>query len=145
MSEAGCPAVADPGAKIVEIAHEKGVQVVPLVGPSSILMALMASGMNGQSFVFHGYIPKEKNERKKFIRRMENDARSQSQSQIFMETPFRNNQLLEEVLSVCNSDTRLCIAKGISTKQEKIITRPISRWIKALPNLHKVPTVFVLI
>jgi len=144
ISEAGCPAVADPGAAIVEIAHEAGIQVVPLVGPSSILMALMASGMSGQSFVFHGYIPKDKGERTRFIRRMESDAKSKKQSQIFMETPFRNNQILEEVLTTCSSLTKLCIACNISTPGEKINTKTIQEWKKSQVDLHKKPTVFVL-
>ena len=144
ISEAGCPAVADPGAAIVNLAHEAGIQVVPLIGPSSILLALMASGMSGQSFVFHGYIPKDKGERTRFIRRMESDAKSKKQSQIFMETPFRNNQILEEVLGTCSSLTKLCIACNISTSGERIITKTVQDWKKSQIDLHKKPTVFVL-
>lgn len=144
ISEAGCPAVADPGAAIVNLAHEAGIQVVPLIGPSSILLALMASGMSGQSFVFHGYIPKDKGERTRFIRRMESDAKSKKQSQIFMETPFRNNQILEEVLSTCSSLTKLCIASNISTSGERIITKTVQDWKESQIDLHKKPTVFVL-
>jgi len=144
ISEAGCPAVADPGAAIVNLAHEAGIQVVPLIGPSSILLALMASGMSGQSFVFHGYIPKDKGERTRFIRRMESGAKSKKQSQIFMETPFRNNQILEEVLSTCNVLTKLCIACNISTSGERIITKTVQDWKKSQIDLHKKPTVFVL-
>ena len=144
ISEAGCPAVADPGAAIVNLAHEAGIQVVPLIGPSSILLALMASGMSGQSFVFHGYIPKDKGERTRFIRRMESDAKSKKQSQIFMETPFRNNQILEEVLSTCSSLTKLCIASNISTSGERIITKTVQDWKESQIDLHKKPTVFIL-
>lgn len=144
VSEAGCPAVADPGAQLVQMAHDKGINVVPLVGPSSILMALMASGMNGQSFVFHGYLPKETHAKKRMIRTMENDARTLGQSQIFMETPFRNNQLFEDVCSTCNNGTRLTIAKGITTTNQTIKSHSISEWKKHPIDLHKVPTVFVL-
>lgn len=144
ISEAGCPAIADPGAIVVAMAHEQNIEVVPLVGPSSILMALMASGMNGQSFVFHGYIPKEKGDRTKFIKRMEGDAKSRKQSQIFMETPFRNNQLLDELLQTCNGITKLCIASNISTTKQKIVTKPIAQWKKHKPSLHKIPVVFVM-
>jgi 16S rRNA (cytidine1402-2'-O)-methyltransferase len=144
ISEAGCPAVADPGAKVVALAHLKGIEVMPLVGPSSILLALMGSGMDGQRFVFHGYLPKDKSERKRSIKKMEADARSQNQSQIFMETPFRNQQLFDELIQTCQSQTHLCIARGISTSQQKIVTKNISSWSKNKPNIHKIPVVFVL-
>ncbi|MBD77758.1 MAG: SAM-dependent methyltransferase [Crocinitomicaceae bacterium] len=144
ISEAGCPAIADPGASMVELAHEAGIQVIPLTGPSSILMALMASGMSGQSFIFHGYIPKDKSERIKFIRQMERDAKNKRQSQIFMETPFRNHQILEEVLSTCNPNTKLCVASNISVSNERIATKTIQAWKKTKIDLHKKPSIFVI-
>lgn len=144
ISEAGCPGVADPGAVAVRFAHEYGLKVVPLVGPSSILMALMSSGMSGQSFAFHGYLPIDKNERKKSLLQLERDANFRGQTQIFMETPFRNNQLLESILEVCHADTRLCIAAGITAPNQLIRTLTVKAWKTQKPDLHKIPTVFVM-
>lgn len=144
ISESGCPAVADPGAMAVEYAHQQNIQVVPLVGPSSILMALMASGMNGQKFCFHGYIPIDKKERAKVIKTLELESRKNNQTQIFIETPFRNNQLLSTMLDTLHGETRLCIAKDITGKDEFIKTKPVYRWKKEKPELHKTPTIFLI-
>ncbi len=144
MSEAGCPGVADPGADVVAEAHRRGVKVVPLVGPSSILLALMASGFNGQSFTFHGYLPIDKVQRAKKIKELETLAERNRQTQIFIETPFRNNQLLEEVLKSGNPQTRLCIACDITAADEMIATRTLADWKKQPPDLHKRPTIFLL-
>lgn len=144
MSEAGCPGIADPGADIVAEAHRRGIKVVPLVGPSSILLALMASGFNGQSFTFHGYLPIDKGQRSKRIKDLENYAKQFQQTQIFIETPFRNNQLLEEILKVCKPDTRLCIGCNLTADNELISTRTIAAWKKQVPDLHKKPTIFLL-
>lgn len=144
ISEAGCPAVADPGAVVVAQAHELGIEVIPLIGPSSILLALMASGMSGQSFVFHGYIPKERFARVKFIKQMEHDGRAKRQTQIFMETPFRNNPLRDELLNTLNPKTKLCIACNIATPGQRINTKSVYEWKQHVPDLHKKPTVFVI-
>lgn len=144
MSEAGCPGVADPGAEIVAIAHAKGIKVVPLVGPSSILLALMASGFNGQSFTFHGYLPIDKAQRSNKLRELESVAERHSQTQLFIETPFRNDSLLEEILRTCRSETRLCIACDITSDQEFIQTKTIREWKSNIPQLHKRPTIFLL-
>ncbi|GAA4334434.1 SAM-dependent methyltransferase [Mucilaginibacter gynuensis] len=144
MSEAGCPGVADPGADVVAEAHRKGIKVVPLVGPSSILLALMASGFNGQSFTFHGYLPIDKVQRSKSIKDLEALADRNKQTQIFIETPFRNNQLLEEVLKTGNPKTRLCIACNITAADEMIKTQSLADWKKQPPDLHKRPTIFLL-
>lgn len=145
LSEAGCPGIADPGAVAVGYAHQLGYKVVPLVGPSSILMALMASGFNGQSFTFHGYLPIDKIERQKSLQQLEQTAKKKHQTQIFMETPFRNNQLLEDVLLSLNSETLLCIACNITAKDEFIQTKTIKHWQKSKPDLHKKPTIFLLL
>lgn len=144
MSEAGCPGIADPGNLAAAYAHQHGIQVIPLAGPSSIFMALMASGFNGQSFVFHGYLPIDKHQRIKSIKTMEKDARGKHQTQIFMETPYRNNQLLEDLTKNCQSTTRLCIAKDISGSQEMVKTKLIKDWNKSRPDLHKIPAVFLI-
>jgi 16S rRNA (cytidine1402-2'-O)-methyltransferase len=144
ISEAGCPGVADPGAEIVELAHRRNITVVPLVGPSSILLALMASGMNGQSFAFSGYIPVKKPERLKKIQQLENQALHHRQSQIFMETPYRNNHLLNDLLRSCQPGTSLCIAADITSDNEMIITKTISDWKKNPPDLAKKPAIFIL-
>lgn len=144
LSEAGCPGIADPGAAIAEIAHEKGIRVIPLVGPSSILLALMASGLNGQSFAFNGYLPIDRVERKKAIKQLEKRSRSEGQSQIFMETPYRNNTLLEELLRSLDPGTRLCIAADISLKSEMIRTLSVADWRHAIPDLNKRPAIFIL-
>lgn len=144
MSEAGCPGVADPGAEIVAMAHAKGIKVVPLVGPSSILLALMASGFNGQSFTFHGYLPIDKAQRSNKLRELESLAERHSQTQLFIETPFRNDSLLEEILKTCRAETRLCIACDITSDQEFIQTKTIREWKSNIPQLHKRPTIFLL-
>lgn len=144
MSEAGCPGIADPGADIVAEAHKRGINVIPLVGPSSILLALMASGFNGQSFTFHGYLPIDKAQRAKRIKELESHAERLNQTQLFIETPFRNNQMLEEILRSCNAKTRLCIACNITGDDEMIKTQSIADWKKQVPDLHKKPTIFLL-
>lgn len=144
MSEAGCPGVADPGAEIVALAHEKGIRVVPLVGPSSILLALMASGFSGQSFTFHGYLPIDKLQRANKIKELEAIAERHSQTQLFIETPFRNNPMLEEILRSCKADTRLCIACDLTSEDEFVQTKSIKEWKKNIPELHKRPAIFLL-
>ena len=144
MSEAGCPGIADPGAEIVEKAHRMGIKVVPLVGPSSILLALMASGFNGQSFTFHGYLPIDKVERARSIKELEAAAIKNNQTQLFIETPFRNNPMLEEILRSCNPKTRLCIACDLTSATELVQTKTIAEWQKKVPELHKRPTIFLL-
>ncbi|NCB69517.1 MAG: SAM-dependent methyltransferase [Bacteroidia bacterium] len=144
ISEAGCPAIADPGADVVAIVQEKGFKVVPLVGPSSILLALMASGFNGQSFAFNGYLPVQPADRTKAIKRLENRAHSEKQSQIFIETPYRNMKMLEDILAVCQPATRLCIAADITLETEFIRTKTIRDWKKQLPDLNKRPCIFIL-
>ncbi|WP_339656233.1 SAM-dependent methyltransferase [Flavobacterium frigidarium] len=144
MSEAGCPGVADPGAVIVKLAHDKGIQVVPLVGPSSILLAMMASGMNGQSFTFHGYLPIEKDEKKSSFKSLERISFEKNQSQIFIETPYRNNKLLEDLIQTLNPETHLCIATDITLPTEYIKTKKIAAWKKETIDLHKRPTIFII-
>jgi 16S rRNA (cytidine1402-2'-O)-methyltransferase len=144
MSEAGCPGIADPGAEIVEKAHRMGIKVVPLVGPSSILLALMASGFNGQSFTFHGYLPIDKADRSKRIRELENLSERNDQTQIFIETPFRNNPMLEEILKTAHPKTRLCIACDLTSATEFVQTKTIAEWQKRIPELHKRPAIFLL-
>lgn len=145
LSEAGAPAVADPGALVVEQAHAMGVRVVPLVGPSSILLALMASGLNGQSFVFHGYLPYKGPELASTLKKLEIDSRRLRQTQIFIEAPYRNQKLLEVLMQTLHPDTRLCIAAELTTLKEFIATRTVSEWKKSLPDLHKKPTVFLFL
>ncbi|PAW92214.1 SAM-dependent methyltransferase [Mucilaginibacter sp. MD40] len=144
MSEAGCPGIADPGADIVAEAHRKGITVVPLVGPSSILLALMASGFNGQSFTFHGYLPIDKADRTRRIKELENAAERHKQTQLFIETPFRNDSMLQEVLKTCKPNTRLCIACDITAPTEFIKTQTIAAWQKQVPDLRKRPAIFLL-
>jgi 16S rRNA (cytidine1402-2'-O)-methyltransferase len=144
MSEAGCPGVADPGADIVAEAHRLGIKVVPLVGPSSILLALMASGFNGQSFTFHGYLPIDKEQRSKRIKELESQAERFGQTQLFIETPFRNDSLLSEVLKSCKPATRLCIACNLTAHNEMVQTKTINDWKKQVPDLRKQPTIFLL-
>jgi 16S rRNA (cytidine1402-2'-O)-methyltransferase len=144
MSEAGCPGVADPGAVIVKLAHEKGIQVVPLVGPSSILLAIMASGMNGQSFAFNGYIPIEASEKKTALRSLEKLSMDKNQSQIFIETPYRNNKMLEDILNALNPETYLCIAADITLPTEYIKTMRVVNWKKTKIDLHNRPTIFII-
>ncbi len=145
ISEAGCPGIADPGTEIVKLAHENNIKVIPLSGPSSILMALMASGLNGQSFAFNGYLPIDSAKRNKEIKKLENRSKSEKQSQIFMETPYRNNQLLKNLVQVCQPCTYLCIAADISLKTEYIKTQQISEWKQEIPDLHKRPAIFILL
>jgi 16S rRNA (cytidine1402-2'-O)-methyltransferase len=144
LSEAGCPAIADPGAVIVQLAHEKGIQVVPLVGPSSIILALMASGLNGQNFAFNGYLPIEAVERKKVIKQLEKKSRETGQTQLFMETPYRNDKLVSELLKVLHGETFLCIAADITLKTEWIQTLKVQQWGPKIPELNKRPAIFAL-
>jgi 16S rRNA (cytidine1402-2'-O)-methyltransferase len=144
ISEAGCPGVADPGAEVVKIAHQKNISVVPLVGPSSILLSLMASGFNGQNFAFNGYLPKERNERIKKIKELEKLIFQKNQTQIFIETPYRNMHMLEDLLSNCSGNTMLCIACDITLNTEFIKTKSVSEWKKQLPALNKRPCIFLM-
>lgn len=144
LSEAGVPAVADPGATIVKLAHQKGIQVVPLVGPSSILMAMMASGMNGQSFTFNGYLPIDKSDRKKAIKDLEKLSRDKNQSQIFIETPYRNEKMLDDLRSVLSPETRVCVACDITLPTEFIKTLTVREWKNVKTDLHKRPAIFIV-
>ena len=145
LSEAGCPGVADPGAVIVQLAHEQGIQVVPLVGPSSILLALMASGMNGQNFAFQGYLSAKKPQLANDLKRLEKLSQQLKQSQIFIETPYRNKGLVETALNSLSSKTQFCIAIDLSTPQEYVVTKSISNWKNTkLPELHKRPAIFII-
>ncbi len=144
LSEAGCPGIADPGADVVKIAHEKDIKVIPLVGPSSILLALMSSGMNGQSFAFNGYLPIDKNDRKNELKRLERLSFEHNQSQIFIETPYRNNKMLEDITSVLGSNTNICVACDITLPTEFIKTKTANNWKKNMVDLHKRPTIFII-
>ena len=144
LSEAGVPAVADPGATIVKLAHQKGIQVVPLVGPSSILLAIMASGMNGQSFAFNGYLPIDKSERKKAIKDLEKLSKDKNQSQIFIETPYRNEKMLEDLRAILSPETRVCVACDITLPSEYIKTLTVKEWKNVKPDLHKRPAIFII-
>ena len=144
LSEAGCPAIADPGTGLVRLAHQKNIRVVPLVGPSSILLALMASGLTGQQFVFHGYLPVESDRRTKKLVQLEKESIARDQTQIFIETPYRNQKLLESITLACLEGTLLCIASNLTLAGEFISTRTIKEWKRALPNLNNQPTVFLL-
>ena len=144
LSEAGVPAVADPGATIVKLAHEKGIKVVPLVGPSSILMALMASGLNGQNFAFNGYLPIDNSERKKVIKGLEKLSKEKNQSQIFIETPYRNEKMFADLKSVLSPGTLLCLAIDITLPNEYIKTLTITDWKRQSPDLHKRPAIFII-
>ncbi len=144
ISEAGCPAVADPGADVVAIAQREGYKVVPLVGPSSMLMAIMASGFNGQSFAFHGYLPIDANERIKTLKQLETRAYNEDQTQLFIETPYRNQKLAQDILQHCKPQTRLCIAMNITCDDEYIVTRNVKSWKGKLPDMHKNPCVFLI-
>ena len=145
LSEAGVPAIADPGATIVALAHKNNVRVVPLVGPSSILMAMMSSGFNGQNFTFNGYLPIDSKERKSSLKFLERLSKDKNQSQIFIETPYRNDKMLADLLQTLSPTTKLCIATDISLKDEYIRTLDIKNWKKtAKPNLHKRPTIFII-
>ncbi|WP_321285631.1 SAM-dependent methyltransferase [uncultured Sunxiuqinia sp.] len=144
MSEAGCPGVADPGAEVVRIAHEQSVRVVPLVGPSSILLAMMASGMNGQNFAFNGYLPIKKGEKAMQIKHLESRIYSENQSQLFIEAPYRNLQLLDDLLQNCQPQTELCVACDLTLETEFIKTQSISNWKKSKPDIQKRPAIFIL-
>jgi 16S rRNA (cytidine1402-2'-O)-methyltransferase len=144
LSEAGCPGIADPGADIVKIAHQKNIKVVPLVGPSSILMALMSSGMNGQSFAFNGYLPIEKAERKVELKRLERLSYEHNQSQIFIETPYRNNKMIEDLSNILELNTQICVACDITLSTEFIKTQSANEWKKNIVDLHKRPTIFII-
>ncbi len=144
ISEAGCPGIADPGALAVEGAHQLGISVIPLVGPSSIFLALMGSGLNGQSFSFTGYLPIDQNERTKRIKHLESIVIKSGQSQIFMETPYRNEALFNSMLETCNPNTRLCVAAGLTSPTEVIKTLTIANWKKQSIVLNKIPTIFIL-
>ena len=145
LSEAGCPAIADPGAMLVEEAHRLGARVIPLVGPSSLVMALMASGLNGQRFAFHGYLPQRSPEREQAIQRIEERSRREGETQLFIEAPYRNDQLLSALLATCGSGTRLCLATDLTAAGEQVMTRTIAEWAKAVPKLDRRPTVFLLL
>ena len=145
ISEAGCPGVADPGADIVEIAHRKNIQVVPLVGPSSILMVVMASGFNGQSFAFNGYIPIKSGERAKKLNELERISKQNNQTQVFIEAPYRNIGMFEDIIKTCNKNTMLCIACDISTEDEYIKSMSVGEWKKIKPDIfHKRPAIFAI-
>jgi len=145
ISEAGCPGVADPGAEITLFAHQNNIKVIPLVGPSSILIAQMASGLNGQSFAFNGYLPIKGDGPVKELLRFEKRSQQENQSQIFIEAPYRNMQLLEIMLKTLSPNTKLCIATGITTDEEYIKTKTIKQWKGKLPSIHKIPTIFLFL
>ena len=144
ISEAGCPAVADPGADVVAIAQRKGMKVVPLVGPSSIILSVMASGFNGQSFAFHGYLPIDPSERIKRIKVLEQRIYSENQTQLFIETPYRNNKMMEDIVKNCRPQTKLCIAANITCEDEYIKTKTVKEWQGKLPDLSKIPCIFLI-
>ncbi len=144
LSESGSPGVADPGAKLVSRAHSLGIRVVPIPGPSSILLSLMASGFNGQKFAFHGYLPIQKQERARALKSLELESRKNDQTQIFIETPYRNMQMLEAILENCAGNTRVCVARDVTGEQELVKSAPVSEWKKSEISLHKIPAVFLL-
>lgn len=144
ISDAGCPGIADPGQKLAEAAQNTGAKISPLVGPNSILLALMASGMNGQQFRFNGYLPIESHARKNMLRHLEDDSRKHDCTQIFIETPYRNNALLNDILTACQANTKLCIAVDITAASESIVTKTIQQWKKEAIDLHKRPAIFLL-
>ena len=145
ISEAGCPGVADPGQALIAVAHQKGATIKPLVGPNSILLALMASGLNGQHFQFVGYLPIEHAEKTKAIKQLESESGKKNSTQIFIETPYRNNQLLESLIRNCHTSTQLCVAVDITAETEWIKTKSIGEWRKELPDIHKRPAIFCLL
>lgn len=144
ISEAGCPAIADPGADVVAIAQRKNLKVIPLVGPSSIILSVMGSGFNGQSFAFHGYLPIEQAERTKRIKELEQRVYAECQTQLFIETPYRNQRMLEDILKICKPQTKLCIAANITCEGEFIKNKSIAEWRKHLPDLSKKPCIFLI-
>ncbi len=145
ISEAGAPGVADPGQRLVSIAHEMNATVKPCVGPSSILLALMASGLEGQHFQFHGYLPIDESERSKVIRELEQASQKKRSTQIFIETPYRNNQLLDALLKNCNASTKICIASLLTSPDEWTRTQTVRQWKQSVPDLHKKPTIFLML
>jgi 16S rRNA (cytidine1402-2'-O)-methyltransferase len=145
LSEAGVPCVSDPGAEIVRLAHLKNISVVPLAGPSSILLALMASGLNGQNFAFNGYLPIQRNDRINKIKQLEKRSNNENQSQIFIETPYRNNQVFKDIISSCGNDTLLCIATNLTLADEQVRTMTINQWKRQDIDINKKPTVFILL
>ena len=146
LSEAGCPGIADPGATLAALAHRKGIKVAPLVGPSSILLSLMASGFNGQQFTFLGYLPSDKAARVNKLKDIEKHSQRLNETQIFIETPYRNQHMLEDILASCGANTKLCIARNVSLETEFVVSKTIAEWKKSeLPDLHKQPTVFLLL
>jgi 16S rRNA (cytidine1402-2'-O)-methyltransferase len=144
LSEAGCAGVADPGMELIAFAHKHEIEVIPMVGPSSILLALIGSGLNGQGFTFHGYLPIEKNEKIKKLNEMQNNAHKTTFTQIFMETPFRNNAMLQDIVVNCDGNMMLTIATDLTGKAQSIKTKKLSDWKKDLPDIHKIPTVFCI-
>ena len=144
LSEAGVPAIADPGAEVVKLAHQKNIQVIPLVGPSSIILAMMASGMNGQSFTFNGYLPIDVSERKKAIKQLERLSFEKNQSQIFIETPYRNDKMFADLMTSLSSKTDLCIAVDITLESEFIKTYNVDKWKSSIPDLKKRPAIFII-
>lgn len=144
LSEAGCPGIADPGAEIVKLAHQNNIRVIPLVGPSSIVLALMSSGMNGQSFAFNGYLPIDKQEKKATLKHLERLSFEQNQTQIFIETPYRNNKILEDICSTLHPQTRVCVACDITLPSEYIKTMTVNEWKHAKVDLHKRPAIFII-
>lgn len=144
ISEAGCPAVADPGADVVAIAQRKGLRVIPLVGPSSIILSVMGSGFNGQSFAFHGYLPIDASERIKTLKLLEQRIYSENQTQLFIETPYRNHKMFDDIVSTCRPQTKLCIAANLTCEDEYIKTRSIKDWKGHCPDLSKIPCIFLL-
>lgn len=144
VSEAGCPGIADPGSFFIRKAHEVNLQIIPLSGPSSIFLALMASGFNGQRFVFHGYLPIDRKARKNKIREMEFQSKQMDQTQIFMETPYRNRQIIDSLLENLDGSTRLCLASDITGNEEFIKTKTVRDWKKSFPDLHKKPTIYLI-
>lgn len=145
MSEAGCPAIADPGSELVAVAQQCGAIVKPLTGPNSMMLALMASGLNGQSFAFHGYLPVKEPDRSARIKALENLSKKEGQTQFFIETPYRNNQLMADLLKSCANDTRICIAQNLTAPTEYIRTQTAAAWKKELPQLEKAPAVFLML
>lgn len=144
ISEAGCPAVADPGADVVAIAQRKGIKVVPLVGPSSIILSVMASGFNGQSFAFHGYLPIKPEERARKLHQLEQRVYNEHQTQLFIETPYRNGKMIEDIIKNCRPQTKLCIAANLTCEDEYVRTRTLKEWRGKVPELSKIPCIFLL-
>jgi 16S rRNA (cytidine1402-2'-O)-methyltransferase len=146
LSEAGCPAIADPGANLVALAQQEGIRVVPLIGPSSLLLALMASGLNGQRFAFHGYLPAKEVERSKALRELESESRKRAQTQLFIETPYRNRAMFDAILQTCQPGTRLTVATDLTLPGESVLTRTIQQWKKQTPpEIERRPSVFLLL